>query len=146
MSLFKKKVVEKATTTTEDELEMGKKNMSKQRSVLIATLSIIFLIFQLYIGLIRPLNSIVSIPVHLCLALAITILYKPLADEYRNKFLWIIDGALLIGLAITVFYFISNLDRLIYRIMVVDPMLPIDLFCAYFMLVVIMEIDVEQWA
>ncbi|KUO76777.1 MAG: C4-dicarboxylate ABC transporter permease [Clostridia bacterium BRH_c25] len=99
-----------------------------------------FLIFQIYIGAVRPINSLISSPVHICLALAVTILYKPLAEKHNNKWLWIIDGALLAGLAVTVMYFITNLDRLIYRIMMVDPMLPIDLFCAFFMLVVIMEV------
>lgn len=140
MSSLNNKSEEKvAAITSGDELETKQTNMSKLRWVSIAMLSIIFLIFQLYIGAVKPLNSIVSIPVHLCLALAITILYKPLAEEYKNKFLWIVDGAFLIGLAITVFYFISNLERLTYRIMMVDPMLPIDLFCAYFMLIIIME-------
>lgn len=133
----KDKMVDKAIAAEEELKEKPK--MSKQRFGVIAVLSIIFLAFQIYIGAVKPLDAKISIPVHLCLALAITFLYKPLAEKFKNKWLWIIDFALIIGLAITVFYFITNNNRLLYRIMMVDPMLPIDLFCSYFLLVAIME-------
>jgi len=140
MDKFAKSIVDKALAVEEEGQKIEKRKMPKQRYALIAVLSVIFLIFQIYIGAVRPINSLISSPVHICLALAVTILYKPLAEKHNNKWLWIIDGALLAGLAVTVMYFITNLDRLIYRIMMVDPMLPIDLFCAFFMLVVIMEV------
>lgn len=138
MSKFAEKVVAKAATEEDPLVITGK--VSKQRIAIISILSIIFLVFQVYIGAVRPLDAFISSPLHLCLALAIAILYKPLANVYKIKWLWIIDGSLLAGLAVTVGYFITNLDRLIYRIMMVDEMLPIDLFCAYFLLVVILEI------
>lgn len=140
MSVFGKKNEAKPETGTEDEEIKKKPKMSKGRIAAISILSLIFLVFQIYIGAVRPLNALISTPVHLCLSLAIIILYKPLADIYGKKWLWIIDGSFLVGLAITVYYFIANLERLTYRIMMVDQMLPIDLFCAFFMLIVILEI------
>lgn len=132
-----KKMVDKALN--EEEEQKVKPKMSKQRFGTIVALSFIFLIFQIYIGAVKPLDSRLSIPVHLCLALAVTFLYKPLADKYKKKWLWVIDIALLLGLAFTAYYFIVNNNRIAFRIMMVDPMLPIDLFCAYFLLVALME-------
>ncbi|MGE4284582.1 MAG: TRAP transporter permease [Clostridia bacterium] len=140
MSIFERKAMAQAAAIIEDEPIIQKLKMSRLRIAVIAILSLIFLIFQVYIGAVRPLNALISSPVHICLALAVTIFYKPLADKYKNKWLWIIDGAFLAGLSVTVYYFIAHLDRLMYRIMMVDKMLPIDLFCAFFMLVVIMEL------
>ncbi len=138
MSKYAEKIVAKAATE-DDPLEV-KGQISNHRTTVIAVLSVVFLVFQVYIGAVKPLDAYISTPLHICLALAIAILYKPLADMYKKKWLWIIDGALLAGLLTTVYYFVTNLDRLIYRIMMVDEMLPLDLFCAYFMLVVILEI------
>ncbi|MRG85016.1 TRAP transporter fused permease subunit [Salinibacillus xinjiangensis] len=99
-----------------------------------------FLVFQLYIALVRPIDSLISIPLHLCLAIALMILYKPLAKKYKKKWLWAIDIGFLIGLFVTVVYFIVSNERLTFRIMMVDLMTPMDLFVSFFMLLAIMEI------
>lgn len=140
MKLFKKKgakVIEEAKGTEE---EIEEKVMGKGRIFSIIGLSMIFLLFQLYIALVKPVTAIIAVPLHLCLAIAITILYKPLANKYKMKWLWSIDFALLIGLFVTVYYFITNNERLAYRIMMVDPMTSMDLFVAFFMLIAILEI------
>ncbi|TCO76874.1 TRAP transporter permease [Marinisporobacter balticus] len=113
--------------------------ISKTRLSAITVLSVSFLLFQLYIGMYKPLPSIVSTPVHLCLALSITFLYKPMAQITGKKWTWLYDLFLLAGTAVTAIYFITNLERLQYRVMMVDPMLSIDLLCSVWMLVIIME-------
>lgn len=122
----------------EDE-ESLRPDLPKARYIIVAILSAIFMLLQLYMALVRPLNSLLSGPVHLCLSLAIIILVKPLSDKYNKKFLWIFDIAMIACLAVTVFYFVRDLNFLTYRIMMVDPMRPIDLFCAFAMLVIILE-------
>lgn len=114
--------------------------LGKPRFITILIISFIFLSFQLYIALVRPIDNLISIPLHLCLAMAITILYKPLAQKHKIKWLWSIDIAILIVLCVTVFYFVTNNERLTYRIMMVDPMTSMDLFVSFFMLFAIMEI------
>lgn len=140
MSIFDKKETAPAAepVVIEDE-ESLRPDLPKVRYAIVAVLSAIFMLFQLYMALVRPLNSLISGPVHLCLSLAIIILVKPLSDKYNKKFLWIFDIAMIAGLAVTVFYFVRDLNFLTYRIMMVDPMRPIDLFCAFAMLVIILE-------
>lgn len=142
MSIFKKKETAPVTDIEPvaiEEEESLRPELPKSRYILVAILSIIFMAFQLYMALIRPLSSLISGPIHLCLSLAIIILVKPLSDKYNKKFLWIFDIAMIVCLAITALYFIRDLNLLTYRIMMVDPMRSIDLFCAFAMLVVILE-------
>lgn len=137
MNDIKKKAEVKKTISKEKQEK--KPNISKYRRNTIITLSVIFLVFQVYIGAIKPLDYRITIPTHLCLALTVTFLYKPLAEKYGKKWLWIIDFLLFAGLLITFIYFVTNNDRLAMRVMMVDPMLPIDLFAAYFLLIAVME-------
>lgn len=106
---------------------------------IIAGISIVFLLYQLYMGLVRPLPPFIAGPIHLCLALIITILSKPLAAKTKMKWTWTIDLLMVACITFIGFYFITNLDRLTYRIMMVDKMLPVDLFCSLALLVIIME-------
>lgn len=137
MSGFFKKIADKEIAREEESASRPK--MSKLRFGSILTLSVIFLIFQVYVGAIKPFDYRISLPLHLSLGIAITFLFKPLADQYKKKWLWIIDSAFIIGLVVTVGYFITNVDRLAMRVMMVDVMQPNDLFVAYFLLVALME-------
>lgn len=137
MSNFIKKMVDKAIAAEEEQSEKPK--MSKQRLASVIILSVIFMILQVYIGAIKPIDPRIALPVHLGLALVITFLFKPLAAEFKIKWLWIIDIALIMGLAVVVYYFIVNSSRLSVRVMMVDPMLPMDLLVSYFLLVALME-------
>jgi len=129
----------------EKEIEKEKENtqikpMSHLRLLLISIISIAFLAMQLYIALVRPLPSQISYSFHLACSIMLVFLYKPLADKFpTKKALWIIDGAVVIFAAFVAVYFISNLDRLIYRIMMVDPILPVDLIVSFGLLIVLLE-------
>ena len=134
---FFQKNAEKEIQKEEDEEK--KVPMSKFRYGLIAVLSIIFLGMELYIALVRPIVSQISYSVHLSLSLMIIFLYKPLADKYHGKkWCWIIDGACILMAAYVAIYFITNVNRLIYRIMMVDPMLPCDLIASFGLLIVLL--------
>jgi TRAP transporter 4TM/12TM fusion protein len=113
--------------------------MEKWRYITLIVLGVVFLLFELYIGLIRPLPIIISNPVHLSLALTITFLVQPLAKKYGKAWLWIIDVALIAAAVIVAFYFILSEQRLTYRVMIVDKMLPIDLFCAFALFGILLE-------
>jgi TRAP transporter 4TM/12TM fusion protein len=132
-----KKMVDKALAEEEEQKAVPK--MSKQRFAAIVVLSVIFLVFQIYIGAVKPLVSYISLPVHLGLALAVTFLFKPLAVLHKKKWLWSIDIALIVGLVAMVVYFIASAERFSFRVMMVDPMLSKDLFFSYFLLIALME-------
>ncbi|MCF6095740.1 TRAP transporter fused permease subunit [Thermovorax subterraneus] len=127
------------SVTSEGKVSNENINKADFRTKAVIAVSLIFLIFQVYIGAVKAIDPKITLPVHLCLALAITFLYNPISIKYGKKWLCIIDYIFYIGLAITLYYFFSNYERLAYRIMMVDPMLPIDLFVSYFLLVAIME-------
>jgi TRAP transporter 4TM/12TM fusion protein len=118
---------------------MAQEKMKKWRYITLLGLGVIFLLFELYIGVIRPLPIIIANPVHLSLALIITFLVQPLAKKYGKAWLWIIDVMLIILAAIVAFYFILSEHRLTYRVMIVDKMLPIDLFCAFALFGILLE-------
>ncbi len=98
-----------------------------------------FLLFQLYIGIVRPLPTLVSSPLHLSLSLILIFLYKPLAAKTGKKWMWAVDWVFIALAATIAIYFIKDLDRLTYRIMMVDKMTFSDLFCAFALLVILME-------
>lgn len=123
----------------------GKENgkMPKWRYYVLITLSIAFVLFQLYIALIRPLDRWIQVPIHLSFGLAIAFLFKPVADkckDFKTKILaWVYDGFLLILITYIAFYFVSNLGYLQNRIYNVDTMTVADLVCAYALIFVVME-------
>ncbi len=127
-----------ATAATSSDIA-SKGNQPTALYWIIAGVSVVFLLYQLYMGLVRPLPPFIAGPIHLCLALTITILSKPLAVKTKIKWTWAIDLLMVACIAFIGFYFIRNLDRLTYRIMMVDKMLPVDLFCSLALLVIIME-------
>lgn len=111
-------------------------------SVLIV-ISVIFVLFQLYIALIKPIDHWVQVPIHLCLGLAVAFLAKPVANQCKKKWTktlaWIYDGFLLVLIAYIAYYFIANLDYLQNRIYNVDVMTTADLLCAYALIFVVLE-------
>jgi TRAP transporter 4TM/12TM fusion protein len=111
----------------------------KWRYGILIVLGTVFLLFELYIGMVRPLPVVMSNPIHLSLALLVTFLVQPLAKKYHNNWLWIIDGILMILALIVGLYFITNEHRLTYRVMIVDKMLPIDLFCSFALFLTLLE-------
>jgi TRAP transporter 4TM/12TM fusion protein len=117
---------------------MAQEKMEKWRYITLILLAVVFLLFELYIGVIRPL-PLISNPIHLSLALTVTFLVQPLAKKYGKAWLWIIDAALVILAVIVALYFVLSEQRLTYRVMIVDRMLPIDLFCAFALFGILME-------
>ncbi|MDR2478223.1 MAG: TRAP transporter fused permease subunit, partial [Treponema sp.] len=87
----------------------------------------------------RPINAIIANPFHLSLALVVTFLVQPLAKKHNNNRLWLIDGILMILCVVVAAYFILGVNRLTYRVMFVDKMLPMDLFCAFALFAVLLE-------
>jgi TRAP transporter 4TM/12TM fusion protein len=140
---FKKKEAEKKDIS-EKLLEQAlkeeeKPKMENWRYTAVVTVSAVFFLFELYLGLVRPLPTHISNPCHLSMALVIVFLYKPLSKKPGTGLLWIIDALLIILSIFIALYFIKNDERITYRIMMVDEMLAIDLFCSYGLLIILLE-------
>lgn len=106
---------------------------------IIASLCVFFLAFQLYIKLVKPLDSWTQTPLHLCLAFVISFLLSPLADKYHHKSLWIADGLLIAGSAFVAVYYIQNTSYFNFRVFSVDIMRPIDLAAAVILVIILLE-------
>ncbi len=133
---FEKKI---AAAVKQSEEENAKPKLETWRYVVIGVVSVVFLLFQLYNGMVRPFPTMISNSTHLSLALIVTFLFAPLAKKHKQPWMWVLDVAMMIVAAIVAVYFIKDFERLTYRIMSVDKMLPIDLFCSLGLLVILLE-------
>ena len=133
---------EKPVTEVEVEVE-EKKPISKVRYFILIALSIIFIGFQLYIALVRPMDRWLQVPYHLCFGLLAAFLFKPMATGRKTKtgviLSWIYDVMLFLMLAYIAYYFTTNLSYLQNRIYNVDTMTNADLLAGYLMIFVVME-------
>jgi TRAP transporter 4TM/12TM fusion protein len=125
------------------EVAKPKEVLPTWRYATLIVLSVIFVSFQLYIALVKPIDRWVQVPIHLCLGLAVAFLSKPVANKCKTKWgktlAWIYDSFLLILIVYIGYYFISNLSYLQNRIYNVDVMTTQDLLCAYALIIVVME-------
>ncbi|MGE4485470.1 MAG: TRAP transporter permease [Oscillospiraceae bacterium] len=113
--------------------------LSKPTYIILAILSVLYLSFQVYVKVIYPLDKWIQLPLHLCISLIIVFLYKPLANKYKKKFLWAVDVLLIAGSCFVLYYFVTNVEYLNFRVLSVDPMTTMDLIAAYVLLVILME-------
>lgn len=105
----------------------------------IAIIAVAYLLFQIYVKLVYPLDRWIQVPLHLFVGIIVAFLFKPLAKKESQKWLWIIDFAF-IGLSLVcIWYFMTNVDYLNYRILSVDQMTTMDSFVAYATLLLVME-------
>ncbi|MBQ7562599.1 MAG: TRAP transporter fused permease subunit [Lachnospiraceae bacterium] len=115
------------------------KAMPKWRYYLLVAISIFWVVFQLRIKLYKPFRPWFQLPLHMCLALIVVFLMNPLADKYKNKLLWIVDGALCF-MSVWIFqYFARNADYLNQRMYSVDPFTGEQIVVAVFLLITILE-------
>lgn len=116
----------------DDETKIAKMMRKAQpwRKGVIIVLSIFWIIFQLYIKLVKPLDPWFQLPLHMCLALIMVWLMNPMVDKSKshNKLWWIYDGVLIVG-AVGIFaYYASHAETFNLRLYSVDPMNADDIF------------------
>lgn len=113
------------------------------RKVAVFVVGVGFLVFQLFLALVHPLDNWVQVPLHLCFALSIVFFCSPIAPKYEHAWqktlCWILDFAIQGMLVWIAWYFITHLHYLQNRILNIDPMLPLDLVCAYFVIFCVLE-------
>ena len=109
------------------------------RVVAIAAVSLTWIAFQLYIAFFVPLHPLIQSPLHLSFALFIVFLYEPLDKKYGVKWLKFIDGALLLGTAFIIYYFMSQAGRLTLRVPYISPVATIDVVAMVVCILVLLE-------
>lgn len=112
---------------------------------MLIALGMLWLVFQLYIALISPLDKWIQVPLHLCLGLAVCFLNKPMAYTFKNEnkmlkgLAWAYDAVLMAMIAYVLYYFLTNVSFLQTRIYYITPMRTNDLFAAYFLVILLLE-------
>ncbi|MDR1625540.1 MAG: TRAP transporter fused permease subunit, partial [Spirochaetia bacterium] len=137
--LFKKMIEKAQNQIPEDEEPVVRPGMEKWRYCALAVVAISFTLFQLYIGLIRPFPPTLTNPIHLAFALVVTYLLKPLADKFHKKRFWVSDFLCIATGVFVAYYFITEQQTVLFRIMMVDPMRPVDILCSAALLLVLLE-------
>ena len=120
-----------------EEEEEKKVAMGAFRFGAICLFSVIFLGMELYITLIRPLDWHISYSAHLSLSLILTYLYKPFAERFHKKAVWILDIAAIAVAIYVALYFIKDVSFFQNRVMMVDPMRPSDIFASCGLLIIL---------
>ncbi len=115
------------------------RTMPKWRYYTVVALSIFWLVFQLYIKLVKPFDPWLQLPLHMVLALVAVFLFNPMAEKYHNKLWWIYDIYLIGSSLFVLWYFITNAESLNYRLYSVDPMTNLDIAVAVMLIIAIME-------
>lgn len=97
----------------------------------------IFLLFQLYIALIKPLDPMIQSPIHLLLALLVVFMVKPLKS--KNIAAKAFDILCYLCIVFLFFYVFSETDRLVNRVQYVDKVLNIDYIATAVCIFVLLE-------
>jgi TRAP transporter 4TM/12TM fusion protein len=105
------------------------------RKSLVLGFSVVWLAFQLYIGLVRPLHPLLQNSFHLMMALALIFCYFPTGKKWWQ----LVDGAIILSLAGSVYYIFSNFQRLQTRIAYVTPVTPGDIIVAIILVAAVLE-------
>ena len=108
---------------------------------LIIGLAVFWVVFQLYIKLVKPLDPWFQLPLHMCLALIIVWLMNPMNDKAKKKSgLWTVYDIFLIAATIFIFaYYAMSAEALNYRLYSVDKMSTMDIVAGTLLIICIME-------
>ena len=97
--------------------------------------TVIWCLFQLYIVL-YPLHPIIQRPVHLFMAVILTVFFQPLGERGWRRF---VDWLLIAGSLAAILYYVQASTRLIERMENVDPVFPHDMFFGTIVLLLALE-------
>ena len=97
--------------------------------------TVIWCLFQLYIVL-YPLHPIIQRPVHLFMAVILTVFFQPLGERGWRR---IVDWLLIAGSLAAILYYVQASTRLIERMENVDPVFPHDVLFGTIVLLLVLE-------
>jgi len=107
------------------------------RDKLLYSIMAIFLLFQLYIALIKPLDPMLQSPIHLLLALLVVFLMKPLKKD--NMAAKIFEFICYMAIIFLFYYTFSQTDRLVNRVQYVDQVFTIDYIATAVTIFILLE-------
>ena len=115
----------------------GKRPLERWRRSLTILLGAVWAGFQLFIVW-SPQPPLLQRPLHLAFAMALVFLTLPVAGR-PSCWVRLADGTLLAAVVATAAYYALSSGRLLTRIELVDPVLPVDVFFGVLLLLLILE-------
>ncbi|NLU10019.1 MAG: TRAP transporter fused permease subunit [Tepidanaerobacter acetatoxydans] len=109
------------------------------RAIASIIVSIIWLLFQLYIAVFVPFHPILQSPLHLLFALTLVFINNPIDKSCSKKWVKLIDITVYIGIIYGFYYFISQTYRLQTRVPYISEITPTDIIAMLVVVAILLE-------
>ena len=115
------------------------KSSSSIRNYILNTIVVIFIGFQLYLALIKPLDPMLQNPMHLILALLVIFIVNPADKNSGKKWMKLLDIPFFAGIIFLLYYTIVEFPRLSIRVQYVDIVTTLDKMATVICIIILLE-------
>lgn len=115
------------------------KSSNNIRNYILNTIVVIFIGFQLYLALIKPLDPMLQNPMHLILALLVIFIINPADKNSGKKWMNLLDIPFFAGIVFLLYYTIVEFPRLSIRVQYVDIVTNLDKIATVICIIILLE-------
>lgn len=115
------------------------KSSNSIRNYILNTIVVIFIGFQLYLALIKPLDPMLQNPMHLILALLVIFIVNPADKNSGKKWMKLLDIPFFAGIIFLLYYTIVEFPRLSIRVQYVDIVTAMDKMATVICIIILLE-------
>ena len=115
------------------------KSSNSIRNYILNTIVVIFIGFQLYLALIKPLDPMLQNPMHLILALLVIFIVNPADKNSGKKWMKLLDIPFFVGIIFLLYYTIVEFPRLSIRVQYVDIVTNLDKIATVICIIILLE-------
>lgn len=115
------------------------KSSNSIRNYILNTIVVIFIGFQLYLALIKPLDPMLQNPMHLILALLVIFIANPADKNSGKKWMKLLDIPFFTGIIFLLYYTIVEFPRLSIRVQYVDIVTALDKAATVICIIILLE-------
>lgn len=115
------------------------KSSNSIRNYILNTIVVIFIGFQLYLALIKPLDPMLQNPMHLILALLVIFIVNPADKNSGKKWIKLLDIPFFAGIIFLLYYTIVEFPRLSIRVQYVDIVTALDKAATVICIIILLE-------
>lgn len=122
------------------------KSSNNIRNYILNTIVVIFIGFQLYLALIKPLDPMLQNPMHLILALLVIFIINPADKNSGKKWMNLLDIPFFAGIVFLLYYTIVEFPRLSIRVQYVDIVTNLDKIATVICIIILLEVVKKEMA
>ncbi|MDU1909660.1 TRAP transporter fused permease subunit [Fusobacterium sp.] len=115
------------------------KSSNNIRNYILNIIVVIFIGFQLYLALIKPLDPMLQNPLHLILALLVIFIVNPADKNSGKKWMKLLDIPFFAGIIFLLYYTIVEFPRLSVRVQYVDIVTSLDKMATIICIIILLE-------